>query len=278
MMCERWRHVVLVAFVVFAVPQTHAGISVYPTEVFVVSPVRSAPLTISNPTDSVVEVWVSFGYGYPVAFDSGKVSMSRSDTAGIGELSAAKWLRAYPQRFTLGPQGSQAVRVFGTPPTGLTGGEYWARIYFSSKPKNQRVLVTKNNQTKVMMELVSQTSVPYHFRTGVVTSSVLVKQARASMDDGFLRLHIDMRRTGNAAFWGRINYKLLSSGGKVVRTKDYRVVAYKEMAYSVLDTLPTTYEGPYTVELTIDNVHPSVAAQYRISSEPFRQRIPVTVP
>ncbi len=272
------RHVVIAAFVLFGIAYGNAGISVYPTEIFVVSPNRSAPLTISNPTDSVIEVWVSFGHGYPVAFDSGKVSMSRSDTAGIGDLTASKWLRVYPQRFTLGAQGAQVIRVFGTPPPGLASGEYWARVVVSSKPKNARIAVTRNNQTKLMMELVSQTTVPYHFRAGVISSSVVVKQARASMEDGYLRLRVDLRRAGNAAFWGRINYKLLSSSGKVVRMKDYRVVAYKEMSYSVLDTLPSVYEGPYSVELIIDNVHPSVAAQYRISSEPFRQRIPVTVP
>jgi hypothetical protein len=274
---QEWRHVVVAAIVILAAANSYAGVSVYPTEIFVVSPNRSAPLTISNPSDSVFEVWVSFGFGYPVAFDSGKVTMSLADTAASGELSATGWLRAYPQRFTLGPQGVQVVRLFGTMPPGSMSGEYWSRIFVSSKPKNPRVVETKNKQTKLMMELVSQTSVPFHFRTGVITSNIVLRQSRALIDNGFLRLRLDLGRTGNASFWGRINYKLLNGKGKIVRNKDYRIVVYKEMAYSALDTLPSTYEGPYTVELTIDNVHPSVAAQYRVASEPFRQRIPVTV-
>jgi hypothetical protein len=161
------------------------------------------------------------------------------------------------------------------PPPGKPGSEYWSRVIVSSKPKNGRVIATQ--QTRMVMELVTQTSVPFHLRTGPVSSSINVKQAFAVMDDGLVNLHVKMERLGNAAFWGRMGYKLLNAAGRLVRTKDFRVVVYKEMEYSVLDTLPSVYAGPYTIELLFDNKHPSVSPQYRLKSEPFVQRIPVTV-
>jgi hypothetical protein len=201
--------------------------------------------------------------------------MYQPETIGSGDPSASDWLRAIPQRFTLRAQESQVVRLYGVPPPGTPGSEYWSRVIVSSKPKNARVVASQ--QTRMVMELVTQTSVPLHFRTGPVSSSIHVKQASAIMNDGLMTLHVKMERFGNASFWGRMGYKLLNATGGLVRTKDFRVVVYKEMDYSVLDTLPSVYAGPYTIELLFDNKHPSVSPQYRLNSEPFVQRIPVTV-
>jgi hypothetical protein len=275
-----WRHVVIAALVVFTALSASAGVSIYPTEVFITAPNHSATLTVTNPSDSVQEIWVSFSYGYPVAFDSGKVTMSAEDVVPVGDLSAVGWLRAFPQRFTLRANESQVIRVLGSPPGGLISGEYWARVVVSSKPKNPRVIERKSAQTpvgKMNIELVSRTSVPFHYRTGVVNASIVVKQARAYIDDGALKLRLELRRMGNAAYWGRFTMKLLNAVGKTVRTRDFRIVVYKDMMYSAQDVLPDQYSGPYTVELSFDNAHPSVPPDFRIKSEPFLQRIPVTV-
>lgn len=270
-----WRLAMLAALVVLSVLRAYASVKVYPTEIFVVPPNHSAPVTVSNQTDSTVEVWVSFTYGYPVSFDTGKVVMYLTDSAAAGEPSAITWLRAIPQRFTLRAQESQVVRLFGVPPPGTMTGEYWARVIVSSKPKNRPVVVTRG--TRVNMELVTQTSLPFHFRTGAVTSGISVKESQAVIDDGFMRLHLKLQRMGNASFWGRVSTRLLNSSGKLVQSREYKLVVYKELDYTVLDTLPSVYAGPYTLELLFDNKHPSLSSQYWTKSEPFLQRLPVTV-
>ncbi len=269
------RQVCVAALLFFWVGSVCASINVHPTEIFVAPPSRSAPLTVTNPTDSVLELWVTFSYGYPVAFDTGKVIMYEPDSVMGNEPSCMGWLRAIPQRFTLRPQESQVVRVYGVPPSGTSSGEYWARVVVSSKPRNARVIT--GQQTRFVMDLVTRTSVPVHFRLGPVSSSIQVKQAVAIMNDGLLSLQIRMTRVGNASYWGRIGYRLLNASGNLVHTKDFRIVVYKDMEYSTIDTLPPVYAGPYTVELLFDNKHPSLTAQYRLNSEPFFQRIPVTV-
>jgi len=275
-----WRQVLIAALVVFAAFSASAGVSIYPTEVFINAPNHSATLSITNPSDSVQEIWVGFSYNYPVAFDSGKVTMSPEDVVPVGDLSATGWLRAFPQRFTLRANESQVIRILASPPGGMVSGEYWARVVVSSKPKNPRIIERKINQTpvgKMNIELVSRTSVPFHYRNGVVNASIVVKQARAYIDDGALKLRLDLRRMGNASYWGRFTMKLLNAVGKTVRTRDFRIVVYKDMLYSAQDVLPDQYSGPYTVELSFDNNHPSVTPDLRIKSEPFLQRIPVTV-
>lgn len=271
-----WRLVFVAAVAIFGVANAFGGVNIFPTEVFVAPPNRSAPITVTNPTDSLLEVWVTFGYGYPVKYDSGKVVMYLPDSVYPGEPSAAGWLRAIPQRFSLRPQESQVVRLYGVPPPGTPTGEYWARVVVSSKPRTGPV-IRNQQQTRVTMDIVTQTSVPFHFRNGLVSSSIAIRQAGAYIDDGFLRLQLKLQRLGNASFWGRINYKLLNASGKLLRTKDFRLVVYKDMDYMALDTLPSVYAGPYTVELLFDGNHPSLGAQYRLNSEPIVQRIPVTV-
>lgn len=255
----------------------NGGVSVHPTEIFVKPPARSAPVVITNPSDKETEVWVSFSYGYPVTFDSGGVTMSKGDTISPDEPSAQKWLRAIPQRFTLKPQETQVVRIYSTPPPGLPSGEYWARVVVNSKTRKP-VVQKDQGGARLNMELITQTDVPFHFRSGATNTGIILREANAEAVSKGIRMKLVFDRSGNAAYWGRMTTRLINAAGKVVKTKESRLVVYKTLDYEFEIDTQGEAPGQYAIEMTFDNRHPGVSPEFRIPTQALVQRIPVVIP
>ncbi len=255
----------------------YGGVTVHPTEIFVKPPARSAPVVITNPSDKETEVWITFSYGYPVSFDSGSVAMSKGDSTSPDEPSAQKWLRAIPQRFTLKPQESQVVRVYTTPPPGLRSGEYWARVVINSKVRKPAVQADQGG-ARLNMELITQTDVPFHFRSGATNTGIIVRESYAEAVAKGIRIKLVFDRSGNAAYWGRMTSRLINANGKVVKTKESRLVVYKSLDYTFEMDTQGEAPGQYAVEITFDNRHPGVSPEFRIPTQTLVQRIPVVIP
>ncbi|GEM_PF-1448817 len=270
-----WTIVVTVCVVAFCMlAQSYAGVTVYPTEVFVKPPNKSAPIVITNPSNNEIEVWLTFSYQYPVIFDSTGIKMSAGDSTSGDEPAASKWLRAIPQRFTLKPQESQVVRILGSPPPGLKSGEYWSQIVIGSK---DRKLAAVNDQqgAKFNMDIITQTVVPFHFRTGATTTGLQIREAQAVATPKGIHMRLVLDRSGNASYWGRMTTRVLNANGKVIKTKESRMVVYRSMDYSLDIELGEERSGQYSVELVFDNRHPGLSPEFRIPSGSVTQRIPV---
>ncbi len=255
-----------------------AGVQLNPTELFVKPPNKSAAVVVRNPSTSDIEVWVTFEYSYPVAFDTSGVTFSTAKPEDPDEQSATGWLRSIPQRFTLKGQESQVVRVYCTPPAGLRSGEYWARVVISSKEVKKVTQQKKDQLTQFKMNLITQSTLPFHFRSGPTTTGVTVREVRAEPAGGKLQLSLLLDRTGNAAFWGRMNTRLLGPKGRVVRTDEFRLVVYKSFQYRTLIDVSGDPPGDYTLEIAIDNKHPGVNSQFRIPCPSVVQRVPFVLP
>ncbi len=262
--------------VVSFLASSYAGVTVYPTEVFVKPPNRSSPVVVTNPSDREVEVWIAFEYTYPVGFDTGSVVFATPEPNDPDEPSSAAWVRAIPQRFTLKAQESQVVRVYGSPPPGLRSGEYWARIVVSSKER--KPAAARGDQPKMGMDLITQTIIPFHYRSGPTTTGISIREASAYAMGRGIRLNVTLDRTGNASFWGRMTARLVGSDGRLVRTKEYRIVVYKTFTYKADFDVSGEPPGQYTLELAFDNKHPGLKPEFRIPTAPVVQRIPVVVP
>src|SRR5216684_2240692 len=88
------------------------GLQVFPLYLFLNAPARSVTISVANPLERPQEAWVEFKYGFPVPGDSDKFVMNYVDPPYTGEPSAVQWLKAYPERFVIGPKESQVVRLW----------------------------------------------------------------------------------------------------------------------------------------------------------------------
>jgi hypothetical protein len=262
------------ALLCIAVP-AGASINIYPVQIFIDFPNRSAPIAITNTSDSPVEVWLGFRYGYPVAFDTGQVVFNWSDTIASAPTNGAPWMRAVPERIVLQPGISQTVRVIVSPPSILPDGEYWARGVVSYK-RTKRLSGAK--EKGIVTSLVTDLVVPVHYRKGVLSSGIVMHDLAAKVDGQRLDVSFSLSRTGNAAYWGSAQVNLINGTGKIVDTRRHPVVVYKQLTYKNLVDLEALPPGPYTLSVMLDTKHPAIKKNIRINSTPVSETVKFTIP
>lgn len=256
-----------------------AGVEVYPLYLFLRPPSRTVSLSISNPTEKRQEAWVEFKYGYPVLGDSGKFAMHYVDSPSVGEPSALSWLRAFPQRFVLGPRESQLVRVMVSVPLSATAGEYWARIVVSSFDRDLKPLAaTPGGAFQTRLQYISQIDVPLHCRIGHVTTGITVSRVNASVLAGKMNLAIGVSRSGSAAYWGTMFVALRNHDGKVVKNETRPVAIYKDIDYPYALDVAGLPAGSYSLELSFSSHRPGVQSEFEIKTDPVKYSQEVTIP
>ncbi len=239
--------VLLTVFVCFNL--LHADIQTSPNFLFLESPHRSTPLIVTNTGADEREVWVEIKFGYETTNDSGRLFIF-IDSLGNSELSAASWVQGFPRRFILGGGESQTVRLFVTPPSGLTDGEYWARIIVTSKPtKKPQSAESAPTGVRQGINILYQLSLPFHYRVGKLTTGIIVNSLNAEIADTSINLSMNLSKTGNAAYWGSRTIRVIDKSGKTVLTKTKNTGVYTTLA--TLDRIGRggILPGQYTVEV-----------------------------
>ncbi|HYQ85899.1 MAG TPA: hypothetical protein VES59_01515 [Bacteroidota bacterium] len=256
-----------------------AGVEVYPLYLFIKPPSRTVSVSVTNPTERRQEAWVEFKYGYPVVGDSGKFAMHYVDSPSVNEPSALSWLRAFPQRFVLGPKESQVVRIMVSPPVGIAQGEYWARVVVSSFDRELKApTTTPGGSMQMHLQYVSEIDIPLHCRIGHVTTGLTVTHVIASASAGKLDLGIAVSKVGNAAYWGTMSITLKNREGQIVKNEDRPVAIYKDIIYPYNIDISGVPAGSYTLEAVFSTHRPGVASVYELKSDPVKYSQEITIP
>jgi hypothetical protein len=158
---------------------------------------RSTSVTISNPGDKTLEVWLTTKFGFIISNDSGDANIYY-DTSGTSPQSASNWIDIYPKRFRLGPLESQVVRLTATPPPTIDEGEYWSRVHIACQDVNAVLFAKK----KSGFSIVEQLGVPFHYRKGIVTTGLDISNFSINYKENKILISLDMARSGNASYWG----------------------------------------------------------------------------
>jgi hypothetical protein len=245
------RALLAAAALMAGVPKTAQAVTVSPTALYIDSRTRTATLTLYNPGSLPAEVSIDFAYGYPQSDAAGNVSVPLTREPAAGEPSAMDWMRAFPRRLVLQPGQRQVVRVLVEPPPELPDGEYWARVLVSSRGGQPPI---ENTQGGLQLQLNVQTTLVMaaNFRKGAVGTGVEVAGATAVRAGADLSLEVQLQRTGNAAFLGRLRADVLDARGTVVATAWDDIAVYRTKLRRLAITLPEGTAGPLEVRLTID--------------------------
>lgn len=254
------------------------GVQVFPLYLFLNSPTRSVTLSVSNPLERPQEAWVEFRYGYPVPGDSGRFAMRYLDPPTPGEPSAVSWMKAFPQRFVLGPKESQVIRVMVVPPIGVQPGEYWGRVVVSSTDQTTSKPTNPGGVANVRLKYINQIDVPFHFRTGGPKTGILIKRVQTAFEKGKMKLNIDVNRTGNASFWGKMTVTLRNHNGKILKNVDHPVAIYKDMTYPASVDISTVPAGAYVLEVVFTSRRPGTQSQFLLAIDPVRYTQDLVVP
>ncbi|HSU12512.1 hypothetical protein [Longimicrobium sp.] len=254
--------------------RAHA-VSVSPTALYIDSRTRTAVLTLFNPGSLAEEVTIDFAYGFPQADSAGNVTVPTTKEPPAGEPSAMAWLRAFPRRLLLQPGQRQIVRVLVEPPADLADGEYWARVLVSSRGGQPPI---EQTQGDVRLQLNVQTTLVMaaNYRKGDVHTGVSLTAASARRTADGVQMQVDLNRTGNAAYLGRMRAELVDAGGSVVATLYDDLAVYRTMRRRLTFAVPAGASGPFTVRIHIDTGREDLPPGGALPAAPIDQRIPVS--
>jgi hypothetical protein len=260
--------------VMLGVKAAHA-VSVSPTALYIDSRTRTAVLTLHNPGTLPEEITIEFAFGYPQTDTAGNLSVPVTREPPAGEPSAMAWMRAFPRRLVLQPGQRQVVRVMVEPPADLPDGEYWARVLVSSRGGQPPIEQTQGD-VRLQLDVATTLVMAANFRKGAVGTGVEVAAQAATRAEDGVTLQLDLRRTGNAAFLGRLRADLVNARGDVLGTAWDDLAVYREVRRRHLIPVPPGTEGPLFVQITIDTEREDLPAGGALPVAPLSRRIPVS--
>ena len=247
------RALMLAALLVLGAAREAAAVAVSPIALYIDSRSRTGTLTLYNDGARPEEIEIAFAFGYPRSDSLGNVAVALADSAPAGEPSVVPWLRAFPRRLVLQPGQRQVVRVMVQPPAGVADGEFWGRVLVKSRGGQAPIEQTQGDVT-LQINLETVVAVAVSYRHGSVSTGLDVTRAEVSREGADVVTTLDLRRTGNAAFLGRLRAELLDSSGRVVGTAEDLLAVYHDLRRRIAIPAPAGATGPFRVRLTVDTV------------------------
>jgi hypothetical protein len=249
------------------------GVAVSPMGLYIDSRTRVGALTIYNPGTLPAEVDIGFAFGYPRSDDNGAISVELTSEPEADEPSALGWLRVFPRRMVLQPGQRQVVRVLVEPPAGLSDGEYWARVVVSSR-ESQPAIADESNGTRFQVGIRTNLVLPVNYRNGVVSTGVEVSHGSGTHSCDRVTLDLGLRRTGTAAFLGRLRAELVDGNGRRLSQTVEDVAVYHALRRRLHLTLPPG-AGPYEARVAIGTDRDDLPAGATLPAASTVVRIPV---
>jgi hypothetical protein len=241
------------------------AVSVSPMSLFMSHTSRTGTITLYNPNPLPEEIEISFAFGYPQSDSAGDVSVPLSDVAPDGEPSAVPWLRAFPRRLVLEPGQQQVVRILAQPPAGIADGEYWSRVLVVATggrpPVEQQV--QPDGRVSISMRTIFVASL--NSRKGRVTTGVEVSAASAQRTPDGVQVTLDMARTGDAAYLGRVRLEALDANGRVPHEEEDILSVYRTLRRRF--SLPGL-ENAARVRYVLDTERPELGQANLITAPP----------
>lgn len=259
---------VLFFFLIFY-QNINAGIIVQPSFIFLDQSRGSIPITVRNPGNTAVEVWLEVKFGYVTSNDTGQTIVIY-DTIGTPPQSAVSWVKFYPQRFRLEPLRTQIVRVMVSPPPSILDGEYWARIMVGNQDVKDVKRPTELGKGKSGIIFAQKIGIPLHYRKGTVTTGLDVKNVDVSVTQDKITIYMDLNRLGNASYWGGATFSLYDSQRKRVLSTKRDLVVYTNYHAKVEIDRSKIQSGTYSLELDISpDLRTNIRKGDLIPSEPI---------
>lgn len=241
------------ALILTSAAELLAGVLVAPTVVFLSDKSRTGRLTIQNPTNEPKDVTISFSFGLPMSDSLGDVYLTLQDSNVTDPRSALGWVKAFPRKVVLPPNGSQVVRVVASPPDGLSDGEYWARIVVAAQEGEATIPASdQNGAISTKLNMVTQTAIVLKYRTGALVSDLALMGASAQTTTSQVWATVDLVNRGNVSYVGVLKCRLLGGDNSEISSNQVDLAVYRNLKRRI--AMPVAEKKtPRQVEVTISN-------------------------
>lgn len=248
-----------------------ASLLVRPTFIFINSPEKSSSITVKNTSDKLLEVNIDFKFGYFTTNPDGNVYLETDETVDQKNTQLLKYIKVFPQNFSLSPEETRTIRLYIDMPSNIEQGEYWARMYLT--PKYLEKLETKKGKSAI--EIVTIVDIPVNYRVGRVFTGILLENVSEIKElDGKVTFNATFKKSGNAAYWGNINVKLLDKLGKIKGSFKKNISVYKALTIPVEIELDENSENIDKIQIIAEPKRADVESSKLINSKKEVWNIP----
>lgn len=256
-----------------------AQVTISPTAVFLDTNSKVGSFFVSNPSNSAVEVRLSFEFAYPATDDNGRVFLNYEDQEAEQLYSLVPNLRAFPTTFVLESNQRQTIRLIGRIGQDADPGTYWTRMRVSSSQLTPPIGEAAEGQVsaQVSFQIDQVTAVLVHH--GNVQTGLNIHSQEIRRDDNSDRLQIltDVERTGNAPFIGSVSTRILNSSGQEVTSRRLSTSVYFQNIQRVEFDLSEFSPGTYTAETTFETSRNDISSRNLIQAPPTTERLTFTI-
>lgn len=252
------------------------AVTVSPTALYISARNPSGLLTLINSGSRPEEIEIGFGFGYAGFDTSAAIRVTLADSAPKGEPSATAWLRAFPRRLLLQPGQRQVVRITVVAPPGLADGEFWGRVLIKSRGGEPPIEQTQG-QVRMQLNVETTFATAVFYQKGSLTTGVHVDAATAVRVKDGVQFTIDMTRTGNAAFLGRVRAEVVDAAGHVWASDEDVTAVYRGLRRRFLLKGTTAMpSGALSVRYVVDTERPDLPSVGPVQAPAVTGTVPVS--
>ncbi|MDP1623560.1 MAG: hypothetical protein Q8M08_14610 [Bacteroidales bacterium] len=229
-----------------------AQIALSPSFVFIDENNGVGNLFVSNKSDKVYEVTISFAFGYPGSDAEGNLVMNYDDSSAFATFALDSMIRAFPRIFILKGGEQRTVRLQVIPGERRKQGFFYTRMKVLAKPQTAEVTqqVAEGIGTKINFNFEQVTAVFY--RKGKVSTGLVVKGVDVLQVDTVMQLRPHLQRTGNAPYLGSMFAKLKDGKGSVIAETQSTTTAYFDVIRRMDLNITGVPAGKYRLELSFE--------------------------
>ena len=237
-----------------------ADVRVAPVALYLSDANRTGRIVVENMSAEPRDIEIDLRFGYPVSDENGDISMRYIDSTVSNEPSAKDWIRAYPRRLTLLPGRQQTIRFAARPPAELPNGEYWVRPIITSRPVEQdKPAGEPDGKVSVYLGVTFKTVISINYRRGKVSTGIEIHNPSTHIRNNRLILLVDLSRTGNAAFLGKIVVRIRDSNGKIREEMNNEIAVYHFLRRRMELNLEGLPRGSYNAEIEVNTDRQALA-------------------
>lgn len=230
-----------------------AGVLVAPTVVFISDNNRTGRLEVQNTSNEPREISVRLAFGLPESDSLGNVYVQLQDSNITHPRSAVDWVKAFPRKIVVPPNGTQVIRLVARPPQDLRDGEYWARIVVTSREgAGSLPSPGDDDQIATRLNMVMQTAIMLKYRNGECVTHMELTDRSARLTERGAEVMLGMRNTGNASYMGVLRCVLVDADGRTAAEKEFNIAVYDDLLRRVdMDFDRTQFRGPFTLDVKV---------------------------
>jgi len=244
---------ILLILILSMTAELFAGVLVAPTVVFLSDKSRTGRLTIQNPSNLPKDVTISFSFGLPASDSLGDIYLTLQDSNVTDPRSALEWVKAFPRKVVLPPNGSQVVRVVANPPAGLADGEYWARIVIAAQEGETTIPASgENGGISTKLNMVTQTAIVLKYRTGALLSDLQLQGVAVQKTPNQVWAIVDLPNRGNVSYVGILKCRLLDQNSNEISANQVDLAVYRNLKRRIALPLINS-KIPAQIEISISN-------------------------